>query len=118
MKIMKNIFWMSAGVCSAAALTILPGPAWAHQGFGGQGFGGHMMGWGFGGGFTGGLFMAIFWIAVIVGAAFLIRWVVSSDRNRNPGQPGQDSLEILKIRYAKGELSQEQFETLKKDLMT
>ncbi len=67
-------------------------------------------------GFMGG-FMWIFWIAIIVGIIFLVKWIVIQSR---PGgqQQGENSLEILKKRYARGEIDKEEFEQKKKDLLS
>lgn len=75
-----------------------------------------MMNWGYGMGWGWSIIMMAFWIAVIVGIIFLIRWVVlSTDRRRETR--GEDSaLEILKQRYAKGEINKEEFTEKKKDL--
>lgn len=61
----------------------------------------------------------VFWIAVIV----LIIWAVSnssSKRNQHMSNlPHQQTpLEILKIRYAKGEITKEQFDQMRKDIET
>ena len=59
----------------------------------------------------------IFWIAIIA----LIIWAVSNGSNRhripmnNIPQP-ETPLEILKRRYAKGEITKEQFDQIKKDI--
>lgn len=72
-----------------------------------------MMNGGFG--FMGG-FMWIFWIAVIVGLFFLIRWIVQ--QSKPVGQSHQESpLEILKRRYARGEIDKNEYEAKKKDLL-
>lgn len=71
---------------------------------------------GFMGGFMGG-FMWIFWIAVLVGLIFLIKWIVQ--QNRQDGQKAKDDpLEILKKRYARGEIDKEEFEQKRKDLIS
>ncbi len=64
-----------------------------------------------------GVFMWIFWIAIIVGIIFLVKWIVQQSR---PGgqQQGENSLEILKKRYARGEIDKEEFEQKKKDLLS
>ena len=61
----------------------------------------NMFGFGF-------IFMLAFWCLVIWGVIALLRNSGSNDRNR--------SMEILRERYAKGEITKEQFETIKKDL--
>lgn len=60
-------------------------------------------------------FMLIFWILLIVGIVFFIKWIVqqsSSDKVR----PKESASEILKKRYAKGEIGKEEFEKKKKDI--
>jgi putative membrane protein len=86
-----------------------------------RGYGGHMgqgmMGWGYGMGWVGMILMAAFWIAVIVGIIFLIRWLVISTGTGGRAAKSEDSaLEILKRRYARGEINKEEFEEKKKDL--
>jgi putative membrane protein len=69
-------------------------------------------------GWIGGIFMMIFWILIIVALALFIRWLVSADGNRSrllPG-PGESAVDILKKRYARGEITKEQFESMKRDL--
>jgi len=73
--------------------------------------------WSYHMGFFSMIMMAIFWIAVIIGIIFLIRWLVASTGHRNREIRSEVSaLEILKIRYAKGEINKEEFEQKKKDL--
>ncbi len=63
------------------------------------------------------LLIGLFWIAVIVAILFLIRWLIVSARHRSrEAGPTDSALEILKIRYAKGEINKEEFEQKKKDL--
>jgi putative membrane protein len=74
----------------------------------GSGFG---MG-GFGMGAFGGLTMIIFWVAVIVGIVLLVRSLASSEKSGGPAQ--EPAAEILRKRYARGEISREEFETGKR----
>jgi len=67
-------------------------------------------------GFMGG-FMWIFWIAVIVGIIFLVKWAVQQNRPVE-GKLEESSLELLKKRYARGEIDKEEFEQKKKDLLS
>jgi len=62
-------------------------------------------------------FMWIFWIAIIVGIILLVKWIVQQNR---PGgqQQGENSLEILKKRYARGEIDKEEYDRKKKDLLS
>ena len=74
-------------------------------GYGGWGAG-NMTGW-----FGGGIVMIAFWALFIA----LIVWVVREIGGRHPHSSSQ-ALNILKERYAKGEISKEEFEMKKKDL--
>jgi putative membrane protein len=61
------------------------------------------------------LFMAIFWI-VIIG---LVVWGISrmsAHLHMSGMEGGSNALEIAKMRYARGEISQEEFEKIKKNL--
>jgi putative membrane protein len=81
------------------------------------GLGPGMMGWGYGTGWFGSILMVAFWVAVIVGIIFLIRWLVLSTRGGVSASRSEDSaLEILKRRYARGEINKEEFEEKRKDL--
>jgi putative membrane protein len=84
----------------------------------GWGHGPGMMGWGFGMGWFGLVMMGVFWVLVIVAIIFLVRWLaVSSRSNRSDGPKSEESaLEILKKRYARGEINKEEFEEKKRDL--
>jgi putative membrane protein len=76
-----------------------------------------MMGGGYGMGWFGSIIMIAFWIAVIVGIVLLIRWLIVSTRATSQGTSSGDSaLEILKKRYARGEINKEEFEEKKRDL--
>lgn len=82
----------------------------------GWGMGPGMMGWGNMGWF-GGIFMVIFWVLLIVLIVLLIRWLLSSGHAGNRDHVGGESaLEILKKRYARGEIDKEEFEAKKRDL--
>lgn len=69
------------------------------------------MGWGWGGGF-----MMFFWIILIAVVAYM--FIRSANRNGNPpSSPYESAIDILKKRYARGEISKEEFEERKKDLL-
>ena len=78
---------------------------------------GMMGGWGMG--WLGMIFMMAFWILVIVGLVFLIKWLIQSTRGaKEVGQGTSRALEILKERYARGEITKEEFEQMKKDIFS
>ena len=89
---------------------------------GGYGWGmgpGMMGGYGMGSGGHGywGIIMMVFFEARIVGIGFLVRWAVISSRGPAQGAPREDgAMEILRNRFASGEIGKEEFEEKKKAL--
>lgn len=71
---------------------------------------GQTFGWGFGGM----IMMLIFWASII----FFIVWLVkeATSGNRSNISRSSSALDILKERYAKGEIDKKEFEEKKKDL--
>jgi len=74
--------------------------------------GGMMWGWGYG--FFGWLMMLLSWALIIAGAVLVIRWLV--DQTRSPALGSETALDVMKRRYAKGEITKEQFDAMKRDL--
>ena len=72
-----------------------------------------MMGWGHGMGGPMVIFMFLFWGVVLVGIVALIR-SLSSRGGYAITQPAESALDILKKRYAKGEIDKEEFEEKKR----
>ena len=65
------------------------------------------------------MFMHSFWILILlVGLFFLVRWLARSSVVRQiPAlQVGTGSMEILKQRYARGEIDRDEFERMKRDI--
>ncbi|MCL4338649.1 SHOCT domain-containing protein [Patescibacteria group bacterium] len=83
------------------------------MGYGGWNNWGNMMGWG-GFGF-GWIFMIIFWTLIILGVVALVRYL-GGTRQNNTIDRANPPLDILKERYAKGEINKKEFEEMKKDL--
>ncbi len=99
---MKKIFIYSTIVLAWPGLVLANGNDW------------HMMGWSpMSFGWFGGIFMILFWGLIIVGIVFLIKWMAEQGGSRIGGKSAKD---ILKERYAKGEITKEEFDRIKKDL--
>jgi|WetSurMetagenome_2_1015567.scaffolds.fasta_scaffold03504_7 putative membrane protein len=76
-----------------------------------------MMNWGDGGygwgmGFSP-IFMIIFVVLIILGAIYIVKVIASSPRSRGSEET---ALDILKKRLAKGEITKEEFQELKKHI--
>jgi putative membrane protein len=74
-----------------------------------------------------GLFMILFWGGLIVFGAWVFRAVAGGNAPRNASRPGDETqsrpsgeraLEILKERYARGEITREEYEKIRDDLRT
>jgi putative membrane protein len=59
------------------------------------------------------LMMAVFWGALIVGLALAIRWLA---RQGKESRAPDAALDILRQRYARGEIGKEEFDAKKRDL--
>ena len=100
-------------------LPILWGGAMMGGVMGGFGPGGMMGGWDSGWRF-GGLITMVVFLALLGGGLYvLIRAIVGPGGTSSlQGQGRESPLEILKRRYARGEINREEFEQAKKDLST
>lgn len=66
--------------------------------------------WGMG---LGWVFMLAFWVLIIIALVALVRWAML----RSGVQGGEDSaLRLLRERYARGEISREEFLRMREDL--
>ncbi len=65
-----------------------------------------------------GILMMLFWVLIIGGVAWLVVWLLQQGRPSpiGPVAAGSQALEILKERYARGEITREQFEQMRRDL--
>ena len=72
----------------------------------------HMWGWMGGGMF---LFVLIFGVVVIVAGVVVVRWLFATPPGRLPAS-GETAEDILKKRYARGEIQKEEYEAKLRDL--
>ncbi len=74
------------------------------------------MGWGFG--LIGMIWFAVLWGLVLIGLVVLARWIASQTRRQLPaeGPSDQEPIDILKRRYAKGEIDRKEYEQKRHDL--
>jgi len=79
-----------------------------------------MMGHWFGNyGWIGMIINLVLTIGLIIGIVFLVIWIVKELNNNNGGKQknvGSSAIEIAKIRYAKGEITRDEFQNLLTDL--
>ena len=62
--------------------------------------------------------MWLFWLFIIVFVFVVLKMIIQQNRSKKNGNENESSLEILKKRYAKGEIDKEEFEQKKKDLLS
>ena len=121
MKTTTRIFWIVIAV--VIGLGVLAGAFWlSRAGWGMFGYGPGMMGGNFGFGMMngfGGVFMILLWIVIIGLGVWLISGLVSRTNSQPPSnlQPIESALDILKKRYARGEISKEQFDEMRHTLL-
>ena len=75
---------------------------------------GMMDGYGWGWAWWGIAHMILWWILIILGIVVLVRWL---SRSASPHHEASETpLDILKKRYARGEIGKEEFEQKKRDI--
>jgi len=68
--------------------------------------------WGTGMGFG----MWVFWILFIAAIVVLIRYLFGTKHEASPPGSDDNALEILRQRFARGEIDKDEFENMKKEL--
>lgn len=73
---------------------------------------------GIAGGFSmfGAIFMLFWWVLIIAAVVALVKWVIHQSGVRNFQDKNKSALDILKERYARGEIEKKEFEEKRKDL--
>ena len=97
-----KLFTMAIAVTTPTLASAQPGPGYEQ----------HMMSWG-GGGYgmiLGPIFMILVLAVVIAVAVLLVRWLGGSWDGQNQTPPAPTALDILKERYARGEIDKEEYE--------
>lgn len=107
--------WLAA--TSLVALAAAASPAWAQDGTYEWGWRGHPMMWMWGAWGIGMMFMMfVFWGLVIAGIVLAIRWLVRGAGGAAAGGGADRALDILRERYARGEIDRDEFEAKRRDL--
>ncbi len=76
-----------------------------------------MNGFGMGFGGFGFLLMAIFWIVILVAVVWFVgRLFPRSNSGQSTGNSPESAVDIAKQRYARGEISKDEFEAMRHDL--
>ena len=88
-----------------------PGMLWAQERPYDWGWGGHPMMWG-AWGFGMMIMMILFWVLIIVAVVLGIRWLIGQGKDSR----SDSALEILRQRYARGDINKDEFESRKRDL--
>ena len=87
-------------------------------------FGAGMMGpwmmgypfYGFGGFWWMWIVMVAFWILIIGGIVWLVLWLARQGEAARPGARGVSPLDIIRERYARGEITRDEYEQMRRDL--
>lgn len=101
----RMAIWTIIGLVAPTLAAAAPGENW-QDGYG------HMM-WGNGYGMFGGLMMVLFWALVIALIVFAVKWMAD---NRGTSENRRDPLDILRERFASGEIDEEEFDRRRKVL--
>jgi putative membrane protein len=73
----------------------------------------HTGGWGMGWIGLGVVHMVVFWGVIIFVIVLLVRWLSGGSANQPPAKSAMD---ILRERYARGEIDQSEYERIRRDI--
>lgn len=109
---MKHLAWKAAALSSTFVISDTFAQAEPYAGHHG-----YMGGWGWGGMILGPIMMLVFLAAAVAVIVLVIRWIGGGPAgSANPALGGKAPLDILKERYARGEIDTEEFESRKRAL--
>jgi putative membrane protein len=111
----RRLRWRTVTLALAglAAAVSAPGLAWAQERGGDWGWGMHPMSWMWGAWGLGMMvMMLVFWGLVIAGVVLAVRWLTGHGERSRPDR----ALDILRERYARGEIDKDEFEAKQRDL--
>ncbi len=120
MKTMTRSIWIVVAVLIGLGL-LVGGFLLSRSGWSMFGYGPGMMDGNFGFGMMngfGGIFTILFWVVIIGLAVWLISSLVSRTNSQPPANlpPAELPLDILKKRYARGEITKDQYDEMRRDL--
>jgi putative membrane protein len=99
---------------TALATGLVPATLAFGQGYYGPGM---MGGYGWGGGWGLGIVgMLLWWVLILLGIALVAKWLFSGSHWHGHREASGRALDILKERYARGEIDKKEFEEKKRDL--
>ena len=106
---------LSPFLSAAAAVALAaPGAAWAQAGA--QDYGPHMWDGNWFGWFVGPMMMILFIAVAVVVVALLVRWLGFAGHGPHHHPAGRTALDILKERFARGEIDKAEFEERRRAL--
>lgn len=109
----NNRGWVPILVTVLLVVVLGPGLGWGMMGWDTMGPG-MMAGWGGAVNPWWGIAMLVFWALIIAGVVLLVLWGV---RQAGPTRgASREPLDILKERYARGDISREQYEQMRRNL--
>ena len=107
--------WASAALARVGLVSGVsaPGFAWAQERSGDWSWGMHPMSWAWGAWGLGMMvMMLVFWGLVITGIVLAIRWLAGQGEKSRSDR----ALDILRERYARGEINKDEFDAKQRDL--
>ncbi len=106
--ILVLLFLGGVGMMGSGGLGMGPGMMNGNGMMGGYGYGYNPLGM---------ILSLVSWALIIAGVVLLVVWLVRN-AGKATGTSSQAPLDILKARYAKGEITKEQFDAIQRDLET